>query len=61
MAALAGRADLTPTYAPPRPGDVTHSLADLTKISRELKYQPIVGFDEGLKATVEWYRAAASG
>jgi nucleoside-diphosphate-sugar epimerase len=57
MAAAVGRADLKPVYAPPRPGDVMHSLADLSKISSALGYEPIVGFEEGLKATVEWYRA----
>ena len=56
MAAAVGRGDLKPTYAAPRPGDVLHSLADLSKITAALKYRPIVGFDEGLKATVEWYR-----
>jgi nucleoside-diphosphate-sugar epimerase len=33
-----------------------HSLADLNKSRAKLDYKPIVNFDEGLKATVEWYR-----
>jgi dTDP-glucose 4,6-dehydratase len=29
---------------------------DITKISTELGYQPLMSFDEGLASTVEWYR-----
>jgi UDP-glucose 4-epimerase len=56
MAAAIGRPDLSPAYVPPRPGDVKHSLADLSKSRQHLGYEPIVDFDEGLKATVKWYR-----
>jgi|SRR5215469_1256086 len=44
-----------PTYGPPREGDIKHSLADITRARTELGYQPKVGFDEGLRRTVEWY------
>ncbi|GIW77846.1 MAG: epimerase [Phycisphaerae bacterium] len=50
-----GRTDLRPEFAPPRPGDVPHSLADLTKARRVLGYEPIVDFETGLKLTCEWY------
>jgi nucleoside-diphosphate-sugar epimerase len=53
---IVGRA-IEPTFAPPRPGDVRHSLADLTKAQQLLGYAPIVGFREGLERTIEWYRA----
>jgi UDP-glucose 4-epimerase len=56
MAQLLGRTDLTPQYVPPRPGDVKHSLGDTSKSQSHLGYRPIVDFDAGLKATVEWYR-----
>jgi nucleoside-diphosphate-sugar epimerase len=46
-----------PRFAPPRPGDVRHSLADLTKARELLGYETIVPFEEGLKRTIEWYRA----
>jgi len=39
-----------------RPGDVKHSLASIDKAERILGYAPVVGFDEGLKRTVEWFR-----
>jgi dTDP-glucose 4,6-dehydratase len=30
---------------------------DITKITDELGYQPLMSFDEGLASTVEWYRS----
>jgi UDP-glucose 4-epimerase len=47
----------SPAYAPPRTGDVRHSLADIELARELLGYDPIVGFREGLRRTVEWYRA----
>ena len=45
-----------PRYAPARAGDVKHSLADIGLARQYLNYTPEVGFEEGLKRTVEWYR-----
>jgi nucleoside-diphosphate-sugar epimerase len=45
-------------YLPARPGDVQHSLADITRARKRLGYEPIVDFETGLRATVEWYRRA---
>jgi nucleoside-diphosphate-sugar epimerase len=56
MAELWGRGELEPTYAAPRAGDILHSQADVTKARQRLDYEPIVSFDEGLAATVAWYR-----
>lgn len=43
-------------YAPERVGDVKHSLADITKAKKLLKYKPLVSFDEGLARTIEFYK-----
>ena len=43
-------------YAPPRPGDVKHSLADIGMARKFLSYSPDVSFEEGLRRTVEWYK-----
>jgi nucleoside-diphosphate-sugar epimerase len=43
-------------YGPERAGDVKHSLADISKAEKLLRYKPLVHFEEGLKKTVEWYR-----
>jgi nucleoside-diphosphate-sugar epimerase len=41
------------TYAPAKPGDVRHSLADITKATRVLGYVPETEIEEGLRKTVE--------
>jgi nucleoside-diphosphate-sugar epimerase len=41
------------TYAPAKPGDVRHSLADITKATRVLGYVPETEIEEGLRRTVE--------
>lgn len=43
-------------YGEERSGDIKHSLADITLAQKRLGYKPIVGFEEGLKRTVEWYK-----
>ena len=43
-------------YDGERVGDVKHSLADIGAASEAFGYQPLVGFKEGLKRTVTWYR-----
>lgn len=49
--------DLAVKYGPERKGDVKHSLADISKASTLLNYQPDVSVREGLKQTFEWYRS----
>ena len=39
----------------PRPGDIRHSLADISEI-RKLGFEPEFSLEEGLKKTVEWYK-----
>jgi nucleoside-diphosphate-sugar epimerase len=52
-------ADVEPIYEKPRAGDVRDSQADISKAARLLGYTPIVTFEQGLKNTVEWYRATS--
>jgi UDP-glucose 4-epimerase len=49
---------IEPTHGPPRPGDVRHSQADITRARRDLGYEPTVSFGEGLRRTLEWYRSS---
>jgi UDP-N-acetylglucosamine/UDP-N-acetyl-alpha-D-glucosaminouronate 4-epimerase len=44
-----------PVHGPFRPGDVRHSLADISKARRLLGYEPTHRLSEGLKVAVEWY------
>lgn len=39
-----------------RKGDIKHSLADISAAQTAMGYKTLVGFEEGLKRTVEWYR-----
>ncbi len=48
--------NVTPVYAPARPGDVKHSLADITLAGRLLNFQPKMQFQEGLEKAIDWYR-----
>lgn len=48
-------------YGPPRAGDVRHSQADTTAAIRELGHRPRFTFEEGLRLTLEWYRAGFVG
>jgi nucleoside-diphosphate-sugar epimerase len=53
-----------PIYREPRAGDVRDSQADISKARALLGYAPIVGFEEGLRHTLDWCRtesAAAAG
>jgi UDP-N-acetylglucosamine 4-epimerase len=45
---------ITPLYTEPRPGDIRHSFADITKAKKMLKYEPKVSFEEGLRETIRW-------
>jgi UDP-N-acetylglucosamine 4-epimerase len=48
---------LQPNHGPDRTGDVKHSLADISKASGLLNYQPLIDVNEGLKRTFRWYKA----
>lgn len=48
--------DLPAVYGPPRAGDVHDSQADTTAAVRELGHDPKFSFEQGMRATLEWYR-----
>ena len=43
-------------YAAPRPGDILHSTADISKARRLTGFAPGRSFMDGLRATVDWYK-----
>jgi UDP-glucose 4-epimerase len=53
---LGGASAPRPTYAPPRAGEVVHSVADVAHAKRVLGYVPRVGLDDGLREFVDWYK-----
>jgi nucleoside-diphosphate-sugar epimerase len=50
----------TANYSEERGGDIKHSLADISLAEKHLAYKPKVNFEDGLKRTVDWYRASRS-
>jgi nucleoside-diphosphate-sugar epimerase len=52
---LAGK-NIKPVYDPPRPGDVKHSLADITLAKKTIGFKPTVPFKQGLQLAIDWYR-----
>ena len=48
---------LPPEYGPPRPGDVRHSQADTSEAVRDLGHRPAFTLEQGLRSTLDWYRA----
>ncbi len=50
----AGRG-VDPVFEPERPGDVRHSLADLSRSRAELGFEPVFSVEDGLRRAAEWY------
>lgn len=48
--------DTNPIYDDPRPGDVRHSHADISKAKDRLVYNHDVGFRDGLERTIPYHR-----
>lgn len=44
-------------YQPACPGDVRESQADITRAKSILQYSPQISIEDGLRKTVEWFRA----
>ncbi len=50
------KTDIRPVHGDPRPGDVKHSQADITRAQQLLGYDGIVDWRTGLVQTIEWYK-----
>ena len=48
--------DLDITHIEPQPGDIKHSLADISKAREQIKYMPKFNVKDGLKETVKWFQ-----
>ncbi len=59
LATIAGSPD-EPRFLPARAGDVTHSLADITRARQVLGFSPCMSVEQGLRETFEWYRGLSS-
>ncbi len=52
-------ADIEPDYRDFRPGDIRHSLADISRAREQLGYVPTVSREEGLDLTTRWFWSQA--
>ena len=48
--------DYQPVYNDPRPGDILHSYADITKAKKEIGYTQSFDIKNGLMATIKWFQ-----
>jgi UDP-glucose 4-epimerase len=47
--------EVRPRYEAPRPGDIKHSLADISR-AQGIGYFPDYGIEDGLRETIRWYK-----
>jgi UDP-glucose 4-epimerase len=50
---------IEPTHTEPRPGDVRHSQADISRAVADLGYRPTTDVRRGLQRCLEWWRQRA--
>jgi nucleoside-diphosphate-sugar epimerase len=55
---ITGKTDVTAQYLPERKGDVKHSQADNALAVEWLGYEKLVGLEEGLTNTIDWWRSS---
>jgi UDP-glucose 4-epimerase len=48
--------DIAPSHEAPRPGDVRHSQADISRAQEDLGYQPQMDVEGGLRRCLEYYQ-----
>jgi len=55
---ITGKEDVTAEHMPERRGDVKHSQADNSRAVEWLGYEKLVGLEEGLRKTIEWWQTS---
>jgi nucleoside-diphosphate-sugar epimerase len=55
---IGSKPDVNADYQPERLGDVKHSQADNRKAIEILGYEKLVGLEEGLKRTIDWWKSS---
>ncbi|MCU0239147.1 MAG: SDR family oxidoreductase [Pyrinomonadaceae bacterium] len=53
---LLERPDIEAIYEAPRNGDIIHSLADNTKAKESFGYEKLIGLEDGLSKTIDWWK-----
>lgn len=57
MQELMGKHHIPPIYQSPKAGDVPDTYADIKKAQDILEYNPETNIEQGLKATIDWYKS----
>lgn len=55
---ITGKENVAADYQAERAGDVKHSQADNTRAKDWLGYEKLVGLEEGLQKTIEWWKTS---
>ena len=55
---ITSKEDVTAEYQPERKGDVKHSQADNRRAVEWLGYEKLVGLEEGLRNTIDWWKSS---
>jgi len=55
---ITSKEDITAEYQPERKGDVKHSQADNRRAVEWLGYEKLVGLEEGLRNTIDWWKSS---
>ena len=55
---ITGRADVSADYKEARKGDVIHSQSDNRRAIENIGYENLVGLEEGLKNTINWWKSS---
>lgn len=53
---ITGKENIEVDYQEERKGDVKHSQADITKAIETFGYKKLVGLEEGLQKTIDWWK-----
>lgn len=55
---ITGNEEIEATYEPERKGDIKHSQADNSKAVELLGFEKLVGLEEGLQKTIDWWKTS---
>ena len=55
---ITAQGNVSAEYHPERKGDVKHSQADNRRAVERIDYQKLVGLEEGLRLTIDWWKAS---
>lgn len=56
LSKITGKSGVTADHQEPRKGDVKHSQADNSRAKQWLGYEKLVGLEEGLEKTIDWWK-----